>query len=320
METSQLEILPKIEKSRDDKMARILTAVFLGLTVIPSFIFWFVSHWRERRISLTSPSFKIELPQIGLSPDRETDLSARLDQWATNNLNGLPGTWAVKIDLLDGRFSWGINQERQLTAASLIKLPIVAAFYRQVETGELSLDQVYRLKEDDKVGGAGSLQYQPAGKELTLAEVAGLALSQSDNTAAEILINLVGRKAINSLILEWGMGETDLENNLTSAEDISLFFRKLYRGEIVGDEFKERILADLTETIFEDRIPTGVPEGIRVAHKVGTEVGVVSDAGIVFLPGKPFVLVILSQDTIQTLAEEKFPQLTNGIYWIIAQE
>jgi len=79
-------------------------------------------------------------------------------------------------------------------------------------------------------------------------------------------------------------------------------------------------LADLTTTAFESRIPAGVPEGIRVAHKIGNEVGVISDAGIVFIPDKPFVLVILSQGTNEVIAKEKFPQLVNEIYWLVAEE
>lgn len=320
MATSQLEILPKIEKSRDNKKGRILTAIFLGLTIIPSFVFWSISQLKEKKINLFSSSIKVELPQMGASSDKTSNLSTKLNRWATNDLNGLPGTWAVKIDFLDDDFSWGINQNQQMIAASLIKLPIVAAFYHQVETGKLTLDQIYQLKEGDKVAGAGSLQSQPAGKELTLAKIASLALSQSDNTAAKILTNLVGVEVIDELISKWEMTETDLSNNLTSADDISLFFKKLYQGEIIKDEFKEKMLTDLTKTNFEDRIPAGLPQGIRVAHKIGTEVGVVSDAGIVFVPDKPFILVILSQKTIAAMAKEKFPQLVNDIYWLVIED
>jgi len=230
----------------------------------------------------------------------------------------LPGEWAIEVRFLNSDFSWGLNENDQFTAASLIKLPVVAAFYYQVGLGELDLDDVYVLKEADKSPGAGSLQNKPVGFKSTLAQLASLAFSQSDNTALNILRTLVSDEIINGLIIQWGMVKTDLEENLTTAEDVARFFHLLYQGQIVNEEFKEKMLTDLTGTIFEDQIPAGVPEGIKVAHKVGIEVGVISDAGIIFIPGKPFVLAILSQNTNVSVAKERFPQLVNDLYWLIS--
>jgi len=56
-----------------------------------------------------------------------------------------------------------------------------------------------------------------------------------------------------------------------------------------------------------------VPEGINVSHKIGTEVGVISDAGIVFGP-KPFILVIMSQEVNEIEARKALPEITKKIY------
>jgi beta-lactamase class A len=69
----------------------------------------------------------------------------------------------------------------------------------------------------------------------------------------------------------------------------------------------------LTGTIWEDRIPAGVPEGIRVSHKVGTEIGVLADAGIVFAP-KPYVLVIMSKDVLEKEAKQALPEISRVIW------
>ena len=318
MRVSQLEILPKMEKDKKEKKARILTLTLFSLTIIPSLIFWLFANFREGKIYLPKISLSFDLPVI--TNKKTNKLSAKLSTWAAANLYSLPGQWSVRVDFLESDFSWGVNDKDQFTAASLMKLPIVAAFYYQVETGKLGLGQIYTLKKSDKVGGAGSLQYRKPGEKLTLEELATLSLSRSDNTAAGILRKLVGDELIMRLILKWGMTRTDLKKNLISAEDTARFFRLLYKGDILSAEFKKKFLADLTITAFEDRIPTGVPEGIRVAHKIGSEVGVVSDAGIIFIPDKPFVLVILSQGTNEAIAKERFPQLVNKIYWLVAEE
>ena len=88
------------------------------------------------------------------------------------------------------------------------------------------------------------------------------------------------------------MTKTSLVKNETTPADVGLFFRKLYAGSIVSREHRDEILGYLTETFDESRIPAGVPEGTRVAHKIGIEIGIISDAGIVFSQ-KPFILVIM---------------------------
>ena len=245
MKASQLEILPKIEKTKNEKRARLLTLILLIVTVIPSFTFWLIAKLQEKKINFPKPAVKIKAPQIGSG--KTSDLSLKLSRWAAEAIAPLPGKWAVRVELLTDDFVWGINDQDQFVAASLIKLPVVAAFYRQVERGKLSLEETYVLKEKDKVAGAGSLQYRPAGTELTLGQLASLALSQSDNTAFKILRRKIGEQEINRLMTQWGMTKTDLEENLTSAADVALFFRRLYQGEIVNQEFRQRMLNDLTK-------------------------------------------------------------------------
>ncbi|MBU2592420.1 MAG: serine hydrolase [Patescibacteria group bacterium] len=317
MKPSQLEILPNIEKRSNEKKSRWLTILFLGLTIVPSFIFWFFSGLREKKINLTNPINSFNFSQIKLPEIDSGDRSIKLSRWAATRLSQISGKWAIKVEFLEEDFSWAVNKSDQFVAASLIKLPIIAAFYYQVEKGGLTLDEVYVLKDKDKASGVGSLSSYQAGAEFTLGELAALALSQSDNTAAAVLQKKVGEAEINRLILDWGMTGTSLEENLTTAEEITLFFKKLYQNQILSSESSRKMLDDLTDTVFEDWIPEGVPEGIRVAHKVGVEIRAISDAGIVFTPGEPFVLTILSQEVNTKTASEIFPGLVSDIYWIL---
>jgi len=81
----------------------------------------------------------------------------------------------------------------------------------------------------------------------------------------------------------------------------------------VNRENREELLSYLTKTAWEERIPAGVPEGVRVSHKVGTEIGVIADGGIVFAP-KPYILVIMSKDVIEKEAKELLPRISGLIY------
>src|SRR3989344_1056738 len=95
----------------------------------------------------------------------------------TNNQSGVYGLYFYD---LTSDFSFGINESETFEAASLIKLPVLASLYKEAEKGDISLDQEYRLKETDKIGGAGSLYFQKEGYVVTFRQMAELMGKQSD--------------------------------------------------------------------------------------------------------------------------------------------
>ena len=86
----------------------------------------------------------------------------------------------------------------------------------------------------------------------------------------------------------------------------------------------------MTDTIYEDHLRAGIPEGVRVAHKYGREVHVVNDAGIVFSDNPygpeapqgrgPLVIVIMSKGVIEKEADNIFPELAKVVYGIETKE
>ncbi len=252
----------------------------------------------------------------------------------TKNLSGIYGLYV--IDLESG-FSYGVNENETFQAASLIKLPVIAGMYLEAEKGELDLESKYRLKNSDKVSGAGTLSGKPAGYEVTYGNLINLMGKQSDNTAFAISRNYLGDEKINDVIKTVGMINTSLEENETTPKDIGVFFEELWnarlpapersdggQGNIVSKESADEILDSLTNTIYEDWLAAGIPDEVRIAHKYGREVHVVNDAGIVFTeklsePGgspsrRPFVVVVMSKGVIETEADEIFPELSRIVY------
>ncbi len=228
----------------------------------------------------------------------------------------LKGEYGVYFQALKTKEAFDINGEKIFTAASLIKLPVLLTLYRESEAGRIKLDDVYRLQEADKVGGAGSLQSKPAGYETTFRQMAKLMGEQSDNTAFNIVSKTLSDEKIQDLINALGMKNTSFADNTTTPNDLGLLFQKLYGEKIVYDQNKDEILAFLTNTIWEDRIPAGIPRGIKVSHKIGTEIGVISDAGIVFAE-KPFILVIMSQEANEIEAKKALSEITKKIWEMI---
>jgi len=229
---------------------------------------------------------------------------------ATEGLSGVYGLYVV--DLTSG-YSFGINENEKFTAASLIKLPAIAALYNLSEEGGINLDDKYTLKDSDKLLGSGSLYAKPAGYEITWRNLVSLMGKQSDNTAFNIVRIKLGDSAVDNEAKKIGMTVTTIGDNETSPKDVGVFFEELWKGNVVNKKDKDEILSFMTDTIYEQWLTPGVPEGVKVSHKYGREVHVVNDAGIV-MTDNPYVVVILTKGVVEREADEVFPQLSQIIY------
>jgi beta-lactamase class A len=138
---------------------------------------------------------------------------------------------------------------------------------------------------------------------------------QSDNTALNIIRKTLGDAQINEVIRKIGMSQTSLSDNETTPYDIGTFFESLWKGNILSEDSKQKILNSLTDTIYEDWIVKGIPEGIKVAHKFGKEINVTNDAGII-LSSNPYILVLMGDGIADKEANLVIPEISKKIYEI----
>jgi beta-lactamase class A len=181
-------------------------------------------------------------------------------------------------------FSMGINESEQFTAASVNKIPILAALYDLEQQGDVNFDQVVTLQADDIQNyGTGSIRYDPPGTTYSVKTLTRLMMQKSDNTAAFLLGNyILDLPKIQSLIDSWGLAQTNMANNTTSNTDMELLMRKMYDNNVANPTLTTEMLGFMKDSDFEDRIPAGVPSDAIVYHKIGNgDTGEVHDVGIV---------------------------------------
>lgn len=267
------------------------------------------------RISLPQISFdktyEFEKLETTPTPQQETNFS-EIKNKISQITSEYSGVYSVYFQDLNTKESFTVEGDTVMQAASLIKLPVLAALYNEEQKGNLDLDSLYILKESDKTSGSGSLSAKNAGTKITYRQLIELMGQQSDNTAFTIALNTLGDKT-RTYIDEFGMRDTSVEENTTTAYDIGLFFQKLMEGRLIPTESREELLDYLTKTIYEDWLPANVPEGVRVAHKYGREIHVINDAGVVFA-SKPFILVVMSRGIVESEAAIAIPQIIKEIY------
>lgn len=257
---------------------------------------------------------------------RDVTKVAKLISDAKKSLPGKIGIYYK--DLVTGE-SAAAGEDVPVIAASVIKLFVAAEVFRQAEEGKLSLKDTLTLKKEDRVGGCGAIGYMTPGLKVTIEDLVILMLIISDNTATNMLIDLAGEEAINDMIASLGLTGTRLNRKLFDAEkasqgiqnyitakDCGIFLEKLCLGEVVSRKVSERMLEILSDQQINHKIPYYLGdqgEMPRICHKTGEDDGITHDAAIIY--GKePYILVVVSEDTKVSLAENAFRELSGNIY------
>lgn len=86
---------------------------------------------------------------------------------------------------------------------SLFKLYVLGALANAVHRHRIRWDEPVTITAASKVGGSGTLVNVPDGTRLSVERLAELMISDSDNTAADLLMGLVGRRAVEAEVAQW---------------------------------------------------------------------------------------------------------------------
>lgn len=202
------------------------------------------------------------------------------------------------------------NERLIFPSASTIKLVVMAEILRQVKEKEINLEQTIKITKESKTGGDGILKELNNENKYTLSEILTLMIIISDNTAANILINMAGMENVNKMAISLGMNHTKLQRrmmdsaavregreNLTSAEDMYIFFELLYNKKILNEEYCDIMVDILKRQQVSGRIALYLPEEVIIAHKTGDLDNLEHDGGIVYLNSCDYIICILTNET-----------------------
>lgn len=240
-----------------------------------------------------------------------------------------PGFLSVAVYDFNSDTLVEIEAGEVMESASLVKLPIMMEAFRCVNEGKLDLHKTVELQESHKAGGSGKLKNKKAGASVTVQKLTELMIVESDNTAANMMTELLGMEPVEKTCIAIGMKNTTMKrkiydfdmidkgfDNLTTARDMTLFFRTLYEGSFAGPKESAEMLNILKRQTRNHLIPKLLPKEVQCAHKTGGLQGVVHDCGIVYPPGgSPYIAVLMSKNvTGEKQAEEALSRISLKIY------
>jgi beta-lactamase class A len=246
----------------------------------------------------------------------------------------LDGVMGVAIlDLTDGR-SLSHNGDRVFPAASSIKIAILVELYRQdLEArarakDKAKLDDVYTFDPKDLVEDSRIMAgLTPGVTHVTNRDLAQFMVAVSDNAAANVLIDRVGKDDVNATLRGLGLSKTMLrrkmidlaaaqrgDENVATPKEMVRLLEAIYKEKVLSKETTAALIKQLS-TLKQSYIPRLLPESVQVANKPGELEAVRTDSGIVFAANRPFAIsVMTAYDRDERAAERAISEVALEAY------
>ena len=218
----------------------------------------------------------------------------------------VPGRVGVAVEDLATGMTSGVNAGADLPAASTIKIPVMVEVFKRMERGDVDLNTVVHLAPRDRDWGWGDMADASIGTPRTVKQLLWLMITQSDNTATNMLIRLVGREQINSTMADLGLHSTRLGDYIrsetdtiryglrTSPHDMVELLDSIARDKLVDPWSSREMLAILTGQTHNGLLPAPLPKDVKIAHKTGSLHDTLNDVGIVYSEQEPYVIAVMT--------------------------
>jgi beta-lactamase class A len=256
---------------------------------------------------------------VGIYSDIKGDITSYLS--SEEKKGELYGYSFYFRDLNSGLW-FGSDESISFFPASLFKLPIAIAIYKEGEYDPSFLDKVLvyspQLAKENKDIQLNAESELVVGKSYTIKELVGIMLISSDNGAKDLLLSALDMNYFDELFKTVSIVDFNTSNKYNlSSRKYALFLRVLYGSSYLNEEHSEFIMSLLTKSEFKEGLVAGIPGSVQVAHKFGTyqfeedykgtkrSTRQLHDCGVVYHPAKPYVICFMTKgkdlETLQTV-------------------
>ena len=254
---------------------------------------------------------------VASNTNNATELRDRIEQ-ISQAAQGRVGATATVLETGE---SVSLNGDQRFPMQSVYKFPIAMAVLAQVDQGKLQLDQKVRVEASDIVQDSQILDENSQEMEFSLSELLQYMVSESDSTACDMLLRLIGGPAVatkylrslgvNDIVVantekeQQGQDPTVQYRNYATPNAAVNLLRAFHKGEGLSESSQALLLQWMTEaTTGPKRIKGLLPDGTVVAHKTGTSrtvdgiTAATNDVGLVPLPnGRHLAIAVFVSDS-----------------------
>ena len=226
------------------------------------------------------------------------------------------------LDTASGELT-GRRLDERFPLCSTFKVLAAAALLARVDGGQESLDRRIVFGREALVPYSPVTESRVGGSGMSLAELCEAAVTRSDNTAGNLLLQTLGGPAgLTALLRSLGDGVTRLDRteptlneaapgdprDTTSPAAMVRTLSKLTLGSALSQPSRERLTGWLIDNRTGGaRLRAGLPPGWRIGEKTGTgENGTTNDAGLLWPPeGAAQVVAVYLTASDRPLAERE---------------
>jgi len=232
----------------------------------------------------------------------------------------------VTGDLKSGKFLKH-KEDLVVPSASLIKIPVMLEIIRQIGESLLSPEKRMVIPEGEKVPYS-VLEFLDPGNSYTLMDLLKLMTIYSDNTAANVLIDLAGMDKINLCLDRLGLKKTILQRkmmdfhareegreNYTTAKEMADLMIRLYQEEIFDEKSSNLIIDIMKGQGDESMMRVDLPDDIPIARKSGELENLNHETAIVYTEKGDYLYVFFVWDAPSNNAAREVLQRTSKMVY-----
>ena len=292
-----------------------------ALTILSGLLVWAVSCKQQTRPTpVSSPA------QTNILTQEPAPFSV-LHEELLNLLSQAKGQYSVYLEDLTTGQTLQIQPDKLYPAWSLLKLIVLSTILNKVDQGHLSLEQTMDTPEPDQSSPPQFIKIQDPSESPTLRELLERLICYSDNAASFELAKLFRAETFQQNLECMGLPQTAPGKPRNTLPDISArqfaqALHTLYLANYLSPELSEFALELMSTSVYDSQIITGLPAGTPAAHMVGfnADHGDFHDCGIVYLPGHPYILCVMSSHNTREEADEIIHKISNIVFQYITQQ
>ncbi|EKD86371.1 MAG: hypothetical protein ACD_37C00327G0003 [uncultured bacterium] len=305
---------------------KLLYFVLSALVIIPVVVFALSRFHKLEKEAVLFPIEKI------IGADKKT-LSNDLELIAKNHLFAEDEKYGIVIKNLKNGESYTYNGNGKFDSASLYKLWVLAVAFQKIKDGTLSEDEILSApleNLDNTLSTTPTPTTIPEGQitqvplpeptevkmiSMRTGEAIEKMITISDNYSALLVSSKSGVLSITKFLKDYGLINSNYKQPpQTTANDIAIFYEKLYEGNIIDKESSSKMIEILKRQTLNDRIPKYLPEDVEIAHKTGELFNSKHDAGIVYSENGDYIIVVFSETKNPSKAAEKIAIFSKEVY------
>lgn len=286
-------------------------------------------HWGdcEQQFSRLNPVVRCNWDALPSFMPEYEEFEGTLGTWIDSQKQaGVIADGAVYFRDLVGGPWFGVREDAEFIPASLFKVPVMMAVLRAAQDLPTLLAQ--QVIMSGSYTGLTNVEHPDEslkpGQPYTVDQLLDKMIIYSDNASADMLKDLMQSidetgNSISTIYQQLGMYSAATEHRLTVKNYASLF-RILFNGRYLTPAMSQKALDLLSKSAYKDALVAGVPSGTVVAHKFGIRdvpgepLKQFHDCGIVYYPGRPYVLCIMTRGTSTANGIEFIREVSKRVY------